>query len=94
MPYDGRTRRTPAGYQQLTVSSTAIGLTLPTAGADYALIRCSNNNVRYRDAGVDPTATVGLPLLAGEILNYDGALTTIKFIRQSADAVLDITYYS
>lgn len=93
MPYDGRIRRAPTGYQQLTVSSTAVGLTVPS-GSDFANVRCSTAGVRYRDAGVDPTASVGQVLNAGEILNYDGALGSIKFIRQSADATLDITYYS
>jgi hypothetical protein len=43
---------------------------------------------------VAPTATVGMPLAAGVTLQYDGDITQIKFIEQSAGAKLNITYYS
>lgn len=87
---------TPTGYQQLTVSTTSVGLTVPAtvAEANFALIRCSTNDVRWRDDGTDPTATVGVPLKANETLEYDGRLRVIEFIRSgAADATLDITYY-
>lgn len=91
--------KTPVGYQQLTVSSAAVGLTLPAAsnnvtGPRYAVIRCATANVRWRDDGTNPSATVGVPLNVGEILEYDGNLSAIKFIRVSADATLDISYYA
>jgi hypothetical protein len=35
-----------------------------------------------------------MPLAAGVTLQYDGDLTQIKFIEQSASAKLNITYYS
>lgn len=88
----------PTAYEQLSVSSSAVGLTAskykPAQGhpANLALIRCSTANVRWRDDGTDPTASVGVPLNAGEILNYEGDLSKVKFIRQSADATLDVAY--
>lgn len=92
MSFDGRTRRNPLGYQQLSVS-TAASLTVP-AGADFATIRCSTANTRWRDDGSAPTASVGVPLNAGEVLSYDGKLGAIQFIAQSGTATLDISYYN
>lgn len=89
---------------QLAVSSSAVGLTIPTETApggatrnknvSYATIRCATANVRWRDDGTDPTASVGMPLSVGEELVYDGNPAAIKFIRQSADATLDISFYA
>lgn len=80
-------------------------MTIPTTTApsgatvnkkvSYVTIRCATANVRWRDDGTDPTATVGVPLNAGEILEYDGNPAAIKFIRTaSTDAALDISYYA
>ena len=51
-------------------------------------------NVRWRDDGTAPTASVGMPLAAGETLNYDGDLNRIRFIQQSSGAVLNVSYYA
>lgn len=88
----------PTAYEQLTVSSTAVGLTSskykPATGrpANIAIIRVAGGNVRYRQDGVDPTASVGVPVNVGEILTLDGDLASYKFIRQTVDATLDIEY--
>jgi hypothetical protein len=89
---------TPRGFQPLTVSTTAVGLTVPAAVAEanFAFVRCETTNVRWRDDGTAPTAAVGGGTLmeVGEALEYDGNLRAIKFIRDgAADATLDITYY-
>lgn len=96
-------QKEPLGFQTLTVSSAAVGLTRPTeaavsgatkpVNANYAYITVETNAVRWRDDGTDPTAGVGSPVAAGATLIYDGDLSTIKFIRQSADATLTIAYY-
>lgn len=74
--------------------STAIGLTVPT-GSDFATIRVSTANVRYRDdaSAASVSASSGVPVNAGEILNYDGKLSQIQFCAQSGTATLDILYY-
>lgn len=93
----------------MTVSTSAVGFTIPTgtiltgdlAGSGsvpkhvgYAVVRCATANVRWRDDGTDPSATVGVPLNVGEELDYDGNPAKIKFIRTgAADATLDISYY-
>lgn len=80
-------------YQQLTVSSTAVALTVP-GGSKFALIRVSVAAVRFRDDGTNPTGSLGVPLNPGDSIDYDGPLSAIKFIRAGGtDATLDILYY-
>src|SRR4051794_32367756 len=67
------------GYQQLSVTTgTAVALTVP-AGSKFAVIQTSGE-VRWRDDGTNPTATVGMKLAAAGELDYDAALAAIKFI--------------
>lgn len=89
------------GYQQITNLSSATGLTVPRidmngmAGTPrIAIITPESQGVRWRDDGVDPTASVGMPLSAGVTLQYDGDLSQIKFIEQVSGAKLNITYYA
>lgn len=89
------------GYQQITSLSSASGLTVPsidpstglTVKANFALITPETQGVRWRDDGTAPTASVGMPLAAGVTLQYDGDLSKIKFIGQTASAKLNISYY-
>lgn len=89
------------GYQQITSLSSATGLTVPTTDASglsakptIAIITPEGQAVRWRDDATAPTATVGMPLAAGVTLQYDGDLTKIKFIEQTAGAKLNISFYS
>lgn len=89
------------GYQQITSLSSAQSLTVPAVDklgnkqqATIALITPETQAVRWRDDGTAPTATVGMPLAAGVTLQYDGDLTKIQFIEQSASAKLNISYYA
>lgn len=83
---------TPLGYQQITAVSGTTALT-PPAGATIAFITVEGAAARYRDDGAAPTATVGMPLAVGQPLVYSGSLSAIKFIQQSAGAILDVSYY-
>ena len=86
---------TPVGYQQLTVN-TAVGLTVPS-GANKAIIISDVANMRWRDDGTDPTASVGMNLLRFNVLVIESQamLDTIKFIKQdSTNGVLNISYYA
>jgi hypothetical protein len=49
--------------------------------------------VRWRDDGVAPSTSVGMPVAVGVPLQYDGDLTKIRFIQQSASGILNISYY-
>lgn len=88
------------GYEQITVN-TAKGLTVPTTAPDglnakpvFALIVAEGAAVRWRDDGVAPTSTVGMPLAVGVPLQYDGDLTKIRFIQQVATGIINVSYYS
>ena len=89
------------GYQQITSLSSAANLTVPAQDklgnkqqATIALITPEAQAVRWRDDGVAPTASVGMPLAVGVTLQYDGDLTNIKFIEQVSGAKLNISYYA
>jgi hypothetical protein len=93
----------PILFNQLAVSTVAVSLVLPTAAQNatanvsapnYALIVCETNDVRWRDDGTNPTSSVGSLLKAGQSLKYNGPLASIKFIRVSADATLDVNFYA
>jgi hypothetical protein len=91
----------PCGYQKLTVSTTAVALTLPTASVGkgrkprFAMLKVETNPVRYRD-DADPTATDGILMaIADPAFLYQGDLGTLKFIRQGgADGTLHVLYYA
>lgn len=92
---------TRLGYQQITALSSATGLTVPTRDLNglnqkpvIALITPETQGVRWRDDDVNPTASVGMPLAAGVTLQYDGDLTKIKFIEQTASAKINVSYYA
>ena len=81
------------GYEQITSLSASTALTVPV-GATMALIVAETQAVRWRDDGTAPTASVGMPLATGTSLSYDGDLKAIRFIQQTASAVLNVSYYA
>jgi hypothetical protein len=88
------------GYEQITTLTAATSLTVPAVTPEglngkpvFALIVAEGAPVRWRDDSTAPTATVGMPLAIGVPLQYDGDLSKIKFIEQSASAKLNISYY-
>lgn len=92
---------TRLGYQQITTLSSATSLTVPdkdvqglSCKPSIALITPETQAVRWRDDGVAPTATVGMPLAVGVTLQYDGDLTKIQFIEQVGGAKINISYYA
>ena len=92
---------TRLGYQQITSLSASTGLTVPSVDLNglackpsIAIITAETQGVRWRDDDVAPTATVGMPLAAGSTLQYDGDLSKIRFIEQTASAKINITYYA
>ena len=82
-----------AGPAQMGLSvTTATSLTVP-AGATIAQICVEGAGVRYRDDGVTPTASVGMPAAAGACFQYSGPLSVVQFIAQSGSATIDVLYY-
>lgn len=84
----------PKGFQQITVLSAAVALTVPV-GAKYALIQAEAQAVRWRDDGTNPTAAIGNRILTtSDGLFYTGQLAALRFIEEVASAKLDISYYA
>lgn len=88
-------------FQQITVSTTAIGFTTATYSpgtkgtALLATVIVETAGVRYRKDGTAPTSSVGMPLAAGDVLYVWGSvdIKNIKFIRTSgSDATISVEY--
>jgi hypothetical protein len=85
---------TPMGYQQITSLTSAQSLTVPS-GSAFCYVTVEGTNVRWRDDGTAPTASVGMPIYAGQApLLFSGDLSVVKFIQVSASATLNVAYYS
>ena len=89
------------GYQQITTLSSATSLTVPVKNLSglkstpsIVLITHEAQALRWRDDGVAPSATVGMPLAVGVTLQYDGDLTQIQFFEQAGGAKLNISYFA
>lgn len=82
----------PIGYRQITSLSSAVGLNAPQL-AQIALIQAEGQDVRWRDDGTAPTATVGMVIANGATLAYTGDLASIQLIESIASATLNISYY-
>lgn len=84
------------GFQQITDLSTAVGLTIPTQPyfPTRVFIVAEGNDIRWRDDGTAPTASVGMILIRNNVLSYDGDLKKIKFIQSGAGAKLNVSYYA
>lgn len=85
-------RYVPLGYQQITSLSAAEGLTVPS-GATVAIIAAEAQAVRYRDDGVAPTASVGMPVAVGGTLEYSGTLSAMQIIQQTSGGIVNVSYY-
>jgi hypothetical protein len=83
---------TQMGYQQIVGPAAATNLTVPQ-GAKIIQVCVSTQAIRYRDDGVAPTSTVGIPVSAGTCFQYSGPLPLIQFIQQAATATIDVSYY-
>jgi hypothetical protein len=85
------------GYQQLdsTALAAPVGLTVPL-GTTVAIIQATTAPVRWRADGVDPTAAVGMLIADGGEILYSAseeALAALRFIRTSAGAILNVSYF-
>jgi len=90
----GPYQATPLGYHQFTNLSTVINLqaVIPSL-ATYAIISVENSDIRWRDDGNNPTASVGFPFLSGQTMLFAGNLSALKFIQQTTGAVLNVSFY-
>lgn len=82
------------GYQQLTVSTVAVALTVPP-GSVVAVAVLEGGAIRYRDDGTNPTAGIGMPVAAGAgALICVRELAPFRAIRSGGtDGVLNVSFY-
>lgn len=83
----------PRGYVQVTSTATAFSLSAVPARTRHTIICAEAQGIRWRDDGVAPTATVGMPLAAGQSFEYVGNTAVIQFIAQTTGAILNVAYY-
>lgn len=84
------------GFEVLTVAGSAVSLTDSLVQkSNYALLGpLETAQVRWRDDGTAPSASVGVLMDVGVVIEYDGDLSQIKFIRASATSgSLPVSYY-
>lgn len=88
----------PAGYTQVTLSGSTVATLVPPAlNIVRVLIRASFGNARFRDDHVDPTSTVGMPVLSDEAFIHDSGFSDLRFCRDTTavgTVVLDINWYN
>ena len=92
-----RAERKPEGYAQVAVSTTAVALPSIPSKASYAIVNVNAQPLRYRDDGTVPTATVGMPLAAGDeiALVSPAQIRAFRAIRSGGtDAEINVSYYS
>ena len=90
------------GYQKLTVSSTAVGFTLPSVReVTKALCKVEDASIRWRADGTDPTSSSGYPvdpgaapfIIGGQNEDYS-EIVNFRAIRvYSQDAAISIVFY-
>jgi hypothetical protein len=85
-------------YISSATLASATNLTVPT-GATIAEICVETAGVRYRERGLVPTASIGMPAIAPSstlpyCFPYAGPLGTVEFIAISGSPTMDIFYYS
>jgi len=87
---------TATGFEAITVSTVAVGLTeTKVADAKAVMITSEDGPVRYRVDGETPTSTDGHEMWTGQTFWLrDTAITLFRSIRQSStDAKLRVTYF-
>ena len=88
---------TPLGYCQFTATGTAQTLSAASCAAPvrsaWATICIETASIRWRDDATVPTATVGMPVAAGQCIYYNGTFSALSIISQSGSPVVNISYY-
>jgi hypothetical protein len=82
------------GYTQITNLTAAVGLGAIPAGVEEVLLQPEAQNVRWRDDGTNPTASVGMRMIADTLYSFSIVqLAQLKFIEETASAKLNISFY-
>lgn len=82
------------GYTQLTSLGSAVDLGTIPAGAETVILQAEAQNVRFRDDGTNPTATVGMILVVNTMYEFTTAqIARMRVIQAAASAILNISFY-
>lgn len=88
----------PLGYCQLTSVSSSTLVSSCSGGipalTGWAVICVDTAAIRWRDDGTAPTASVGMPIAAGQCFYYSGTFATLRVIAQTGSPVVNISFYS
>lgn len=90
----------PLTPESVTVSATAIGITARPGAAGLlaygAIIEVETNPIRYWSGGTDPTASVGILVQPGGVIELTGRTEINRFraIRTGSDATLRVQPYA
>jgi len=97
---------TPLGYCQITSLGSPVSLVTAScstgsvpAGATIAEICVETQTIRYRDDGVAPTTTIGMPVAPGSstfpsCFSYSIIpLSAMQLIAVSGSPVVDVSFY-
>lgn len=86
-----------AGVYVTSVATTSSAASLTSGGvpqgATQAHIEAEGKDVRYRDDGAAPTASVGQVIPLGTSILYSGTATALRFIETANPAKLNISFY-
>lgn len=86
-----------AGVYITSQATTSSGASLTSGGippsATLVYIVPETQAVRYRDDGANPTASVGEPIANGGTFTYQGTMSALAFIEQTASAKLNLSFY-
>lgn len=86
--------KTALAYEQITSLSSAVGFTSIPSGSEAVFVQPETQNVRMRSDGTNPTASVGMLLVANTIYEFSATnFATMKFIEATASAKLNIEFY-
>ena len=86
----------PLGFEQFTVSTSALRLPNVPKSASYAYIQAQGGLLRWRDDGTAPTGDIGHLMDDTDDLWYIGDLIKFQVIKDSAevaDTELSVSYY-
>lgn len=89
----------PRGHQQIVNPVASTALTIPAAGASYALLNCTAGADGIRltgDGATTPTAAIGIKLELNAKLWWAGDLRSVRVIRAGVGGAdtLDIEYFA
>lgn len=87
----------PLGYVQMSVTTVVNLSTIPSNPAPSKVaITTETNNIRYRDDGSDPTASVGMLIKTTDpIFVYDGTkIASVRIVSVTGTAVVNVAYYA